>query len=369
LTTTAPASRRAVNPETAVNLVLIAALVALCLYFSAQTTTFLTPSNIVLMLQNGAALAVIVVPLAFLMISGKVDLSVGSTVGLSGTIAALACTQWQLGPGWAVVLGLLAGVLVGAINGVLCGILQFNPIIVTLGMLGILRGMTMLIQAGDIYIGNVPIFQQLGNGTFIGVPLLVWIALIVFALGGAFITMTPWGRYVYATGVNPTAAYLSALPVRALPFWLYIVTGAAAGLSGIMMTARISGASPGSEGLSMEMDALTVILLGGVAFAGGRGRLLGVLTAWIFLAALQNGLILMNVTPNVQKVASGATLVVAAALDAFTAILWPRIVQRRSAARRAVSPTGPVSESAIPPSVGNIPAPPVNESLPGKVKL
>lgn len=330
----APAARRFLTPETAVTLVLILALLLLGGYFASQTSSFLTFPNVMLLMQNGSALAVLCVPLALLMIAGKVDLSVGSIIGLSGTLAAFCVTKWELGPGIAVLVGVAVGVAVGALNGVLCAILGFNPIIVTLGMLGVIRGMTMIISPGDVYMGAVPIFQDLGIGTFAGVPMLVWIVAAVFALGGAFVVLTPWGRYIYAIGVNPNAAFLSALPVRALPFWLYVATGAAAGLSGIMLAARISGASPGSSGLSMEMDALTVILLGGVAFAGGRGRLLGVLVAWVFLAALQNGLVLLNVTPNVQKVASGATLVVAAALDAFTTIVWPRIVRRRAARSR-----------------------------------
>lgn len=242
----------------------------------------------------------------------------------------------------AILIGILFGALVGVVNGFLCAILGFNAIIVTLGMLAVIRGITMIASPGDIYMGAVPIFQDLGVGTFAGIPLLVWIVIVAFLVGGAFVVFTPWGKHIYAIGVNPTAAFLSALPVRMLPFWLYVATGAAAGVSGVMLAARISGASPGSSGVSMEMDALTVILLGGVAFAGGRGRLLGVLVAWMFLAALQNGLILLNVTPNLQKVASGATLVAAAALDAFITILWPRIVRRREASKRKESVDAPV---------------------------
>ena len=330
----ATTARRFLTPETAVTLVLILALVLLGGYFVSQTPSFLTFPNLMLLMQNGSPLAVLCVPLALLMIAGKVDLSVGSIIGLSGTLAAFSVTKWELGPGMAVLVGVAVGMAVGAVNGVLCAILGFNPIIVTLGMLGVIRGMTMIISPGDVYMGAVPIFQDLGIGTFAGVPLLVWIVAAVFALGGRFVVFTPWGSHIYAIGVNSNAAFLTALPIRALPFWLYVATGAAAGVSGIMLAARISGASPGSSGLSMEMDALTVILLGGVAFAGGRGRLLGVLVAWVFLASLQNGLVLLNVTPNVQKVASGATLVAAAALDAFTTIVWPRIVRRRAARSR-----------------------------------
>lgn len=335
---TKSAARRLMTPETAVCLVLIAALIALSAYFTAQSSSFLTFSNIVLLMQNGAALAVLCVPLALLMISGKIDLSVGSTVGLSGTLAALSVAQWDLGPQIAIVIGVSVGIVAGVVNGLLCAVLGFNPIIATLGMLGVLRGLTMIINPGDIYMGAAPVFHDLGVGTFAGVPILVWMVLATFAIGGLFVVFTPSGRHTYAIGVNPNAAFLSALPVRALPFWLYVATGGAAGLSGIMLAARISGASPGSSGLSMEMDALTVILLGGVAFVGGRGRLLGVFVAWVFLAVLQNGLILMNVTPNVQKVASGATLVVAAALDAFITILWPRIVRKRTASARLAAP-------------------------------
>ena len=150
----------------------------------------------------------------------------------------------------------------------------------------------------------------------------------------AFIRFTVWGRHIYAIGVNPQAAFLAALPVRGLPFALYIATGAAAGVAGVMLTARLDGASPGFLGLQMELQALTIILLGGVAFAGGRGRILGVATAWVFLAVRENGLTLLNVTPFVQLVAAGMALVFAASLDALGSAIVPRLQQRRRIAEQ-----------------------------------
>ena len=153
----------------------------------------------------------------------------------------------------------------------MCSYLRFSPIIVTLGMLGAIRGITLLITVDPLY-GLDGVFNTLGSGEVGGFPVIVMIALGVFLVGGIFLSLTPWGRYVYAIGVNPQAAFLSGLPIRSLPFMLYVATGASAGLAGVMFAARLGGTSPADLGIGMELTALTAILLGGVAFAG-RPRL------------------------------------------------------------------------------------------------
>jgi ribose/xylose/arabinose/galactoside ABC-type transport system permease subunit len=317
--------------EFILNNVLVLALVALIVYFTTQTDRFLDVDNARTVLENNAALAVVVVALTLLVIAGHVDLSIGSTVAFAGLIAALAAKQLGFPDVAAMALGVLAGAFIGSLNGTMCALLGFNPIIVTLGMLGVVRGATLLIKQEQVF-GLGGLFHTIGAEQFIGVPNALWFTLAAFLLGALFISGTPWGRHIYAIGVNPQAAFLSALPVRWLPFWLYVATGAAAGLSGVLLTARLDGISPGDLGLQFELQALTVILLGGVAFAGGRGRLFGVLIAWLFLSTLQNGLVLMDVTPYVQMVASGLALVFAAALDALGAVLGPRLAQRRRVA-------------------------------------
>lgn len=335
--------------------VLVLALIALVIYFTSQTASFLTSGNIQTILVNDAPLAVVVVALTLLVICGHVDLSIGSNAALSALICTLAVTKWGVPDGLGLLLGVLTGAGVGALNGVMCAFLNFNPIVVTLGMLGVVRGSTLLINQNQLF-GLGGFFNTVGSGNWLGIPAILWFVVAAFALGGVFITLTPWGRHIYAIGANRQAAFLSALPVRTLPFALYVATGAAAGLSGVLFAARLDGISPGQHALNLELQALTVVLLGGVAFAGGRGRLFGVLIAWLFLATLQDGLVLLNVTPYVQQVASGAALVFAAALDALGAALTPRLAQRRRVAEQmqAAAPAADPPPHDPPP-----PAPPV----------
>lgn len=326
-------SLRNVKPEWVTNNILLVALVLLCVYFVTQSTSFLNLGNILVIFQNNATVGIIAVSLTLLVIAGGVDLSIGSTVGLSGVITALASTEWGMGGGLAIVFGILAGTAVGAINGVLCGVLGFNPVIVTLGTLGAVRGLTLLIHHDQVF-GLDPMLEALGHTRLGGVPLIALFALIAFALGAVFLRRTVWGPYLFAIGANRDAAFLAGLPVRVLPFAMYLLSGFAAGVTGVLLAARLNGASPGQQGINLELQALTVVLLGGVAFAGGRGRMSGVLTGWVFLGVLENGLTLTNVSPFVETLVSGLALVFAASLDAFSGWLAPRLADRRKVADR-----------------------------------
>jgi len=320
--------RRGPPVELVVNNILLLALVALIAYFSMQSPAFLTVSNFKVILTNYAAIGVVAAVMALLVIAGQVDMSVGSNIGFSGMITALAMASWGFPTIAGLAIGILTGTLVGLVNGVLCAYLRFSPIIVTLGMLSVLRGATLLINPVEIA-GLGDTFFWIGNGSLLGMPVLLWVVFAVFLLATGFLSLTVWGRYVFAIGVNPQAAFLAALPVRPVVLGLYVATGTAAGLAGVLLAARLDGASPGSLGLQMELQTLTIVLLGGVAFAGGRGRIFGVFTAWVFLGVLDNGLVLLNVPPFVQLVASGLALVFAASLDALGTFLGPRLEQRR----------------------------------------
>jgi ribose/xylose/arabinose/galactoside ABC-type transport system permease subunit len=324
---------------------LILGLLAMCVFFMTQTDSFATVGNLKNIATNSSILAVAAVAATLLIISGYVDLSVGSTVGLAGTMTGLAVASWGWGAPAAIVLGVLVGAAVGAINGVLCAQLGLSAIIVTLGMLGAIRGITLLISDKNEF-GLGGTFDTLGAGSVIGIPWLAVVAAVFFLAGGLFLRFTPWGRHVYAIGVNPRAAYLTGLPVRALPLMLFVAAGASAGVAGVLFTSRLGGTSPSDMGVGLEIQVLTVILLGGVTFTGGRGSLLGVFIAAVFLGVLANGLVLMNVTPYVQQVAQGAALVVAAGLDQASSrvgdsALWRTGVERQLDALRDDSPPAP----------------------------
>ena len=333
------------RPDTVVNNILVLALLLLIAFFATRSGAFLSFSNFSVILTNYAAIGIVAATMALLVIAGHVDLSIGSNIGISGLTAALCITEWHVPPGLAILVGIGCGAAIGAINGALCSLLRFNPIIVTLGMLSVLRGVSLLIDPIEVS-GLGDTFFTLGNGSLLGVPILLWIVGAAFLLSAGFLALTVWGRYVYAIGINPQAAFLSALPVKRVLFALYVATGAAAGLSGVVLAARLDGASPGSLGLQMELQALTIILLGGVAFAGGRGSVLGVLTAWVFLGVLDNGLTLLNVPPFVQLVASGLALVFAASLDALATFIGPRLEQKRRVEEQMLRPPPRLSVGA-----------------------
>jgi ribose/xylose/arabinose/galactoside ABC-type transport system permease subunit len=332
--------RRVLPVELIVNNILLIALFALGAYFATHSAAFLSVSNFKVILTNYAAIGVVAAVMALLVIAGQVDLSVGSNIGFSGMITALAMTSWDLHAWVGVLLGVASGAMIGLVNGILCAFFNFNPIIVTLGMLSLLRGVTLLINPIEVS-GLGDTFFAIGNGSIFGVPVLLVVVFTVFLLSAGFLALTVWGRYVFAIGVNPQAAFLAALPVSRVLLGLFVATGAAAGLSGVLLVARLDGASPGSLGLQMELQALTIILLGGVAFAGGRGRILGVFTAWVFLGVLDNGLTLLNVPPFVQLVASGLALVFAASLDALGTYLASRLEERRRVAQQIAADGDP----------------------------
>lgn len=300
--------------------IIVVVLVLACLFFALAADNFLTLGNARNIAINSAILAAIVVPGTLLIISGQIDLSVGSITGLAGTLTALAASQWGWSPVSAMSLGLATGAAVGAVNGVLCAVLGFNAIVVTLGMLSVIRGATLMTTTASLY-GLGESFAVVGRGAVFGVPIIVIVALAIFAVGGIFLRFSPWGRHIYAIGVNREAAFLAGLPVRLLPFLLYLATGVAAGVAGLMSVSRLDGAAPAQLGINLELLSLTAILVGGVAFAGGRGSLSGVFFAVLLLGVLQNGLVLLNVPPFVQMLATGLLLVIAASIDvAWTAL-------------------------------------------------
>ena len=289
------------------------ALVILIVFFWATSDRFMTASNITVILQQVAVDGLVAIPGAMLILSGYVDLSVGSVAVLSAVVFGEAmAAHFGLVP--SLVLGIATGTAWGVFNGWLIAYLGFSPIIVTLGGLAGARGMSQLITKGFTQFGFGDVFALLGNGKVVSIPVPVWIYAIAFLIGAHVWYQTPYGRHMAAIGGARDAAKALGIKVKAIPFWLYVASGFASAIGGLIVTSELDGASV-SLGLGMELDVLTGILLGGVAFTGGRGSLFGVLFGIIFIGALNNGLIQINVSPYFQQVAVGIALVLAAGLD------------------------------------------------------
>jgi ribose/xylose/arabinose/galactoside ABC-type transport system permease subunit len=295
------------------------ALAIMTVLFSLSSERFLTPQNISVILQQVAVVGIIAVPGAMLVLAGYVDLSVGSIAVFAATIFGKSM-EAGLGLPLALLFGLCAGTAWGVLNGWLIARLGFSPIIVTLGGLAGARGLSELITLGFAVFGFGPEFAWLGNGAILSVPVPVWIFVLIFVIGAHVWYQTPWGRHMVAIGGAREAAKALGIKAQAIPFWLYVASGAAASLGGLIVTSQLDGSSV-SIGTGMELDVLTAILLGGVAFTGGRGSLLGVLFGVLFIGALTNGLIQININPYFQKVAVGIALISAAGLD----ILYQRL--------------------------------------------
>jgi ribose/xylose/arabinose/galactoside ABC-type transport system permease subunit/ABC-type branched-subunit amino acid transport system ATPase component len=331
---------------------LFVALVLLSLYFSVATGSFFTRSNILVVLEQISVLGIVAVPGAMLLVSGNLDLSVGSVGGL----AAACFGEFDKIFGWPVWLAALGALAVGAawgtMNGILISYLGFSPVIVTLGGFAGAAGLAQTITSDSTRSGFGSAFDFLGDGTLVGIPVIVLIFFAVFLIGVYVWYETSTGRHLIAIGANKGAATALGVASKRLPCVIYILSGTAAALGGLIVTAQLDGASV-QIGVGLELQVLTAILLGGVAFNGGRGSLWGTLAGILFIGVLDDGLILINVGPYVADLAVGAALVVAAALD----VLYQRL-ERVPVAETAEAEALETDKTAAPaegPPAGPVP--------------
>ncbi|WP_327312601.1 ABC transporter permease [Streptomyces sp. NBC_01235] len=322
--TPASAGRVPPSPRTAADTALTAVrrhplllvLAVMVLVFQLTTSSFLDAGNLRGIATDAATLAIVAVPLALLVISGYLDLSVGSTLALGGLVAGWLAGQQHQQPVVAVLGALAAGAAVGAVNGVLCCYLGLSAFIVTLGMLTAVRGFAQQLFPLPLS-GFGSGFAWLGGSRIAGIDAPVVLAALVLVAGALFLALTPAGRHVFAIGVNREAAYLSGVGVRRTPFALFVVTGVAAALAGAIKASVLDSVVAGTSGAGFELTVLTAVLLGGVALTGGSGSVFGVLLGVLFLGCLQNGLTLLSVPTFWQQMAQGTALVAGAALACF----------------------------------------------------
>ena len=320
---------------------LFVALVVLVFVFTISTSGFLTSGNLLTILLQVSVVGIVAVPGAMLVLQGYVDLSVGAVAVLVAVVFGQLDRIDGLGLVAAIVLSLVVGALYGALNGVLVSRLKFSPIIVTLGGYSGARGLAEALAHDQTVSAFGTKFAVLGNNTIVGVPIPAVIFVVVFLIGGYVWYETASGRHMTAIGADSAAARAAGLPVWRLPFVCYVLSGLAAGVGGLILTSELDGASV-SIGVGLELQVLTAVLLGGVAFSGGRGSLWGVLFGVLFVGVLDDGLILLNVGPYYSDLAVGAVLIAAAASDAMYVRTGGAAGHRRAgrAGRRAAGPKG-----------------------------
>lgn len=287
------------------------------LFVGLGAPNFLTIPNFSDILRLSAPIMVVAIPMAFLLIMGHVDLSVGSTIALAAVVLGLLMRDWGVSPLLATFGAIGIGALVGLGNGVLVTRVGLSPIIVTLGSLTAIRGFAMWLAPFPVF-GFPAGFVQISYTGVYGIPYLVIGAAVVVVIGAFLLALSAVGRHVLAIGVNEEAAFLSGISVKWTILAGYVATAAMAGFAGAMWASLLNSAPAGSLGVGTELSVLTAVLLGGVSFNGGRGTIRGVVLGVLFLAVLQNGLTLMNVPAAAAGIVQGLALLVAAGLDLAT---------------------------------------------------
>ncbi len=292
----------------------IVIFVVWALYLTIATDTFFTQANILILLRQAAVFSIIGIGTTMVAILGELDISFGAILALSGCIGA----AWIVGGhhpivGIAIALGI--GAAVGTVNGVLVNYARIPSVVATLGTLGAVEGLAMLYTGGSSIFGeNLQRISFLAQDKVVGIPVSVVIAFGCYLVAWAVTTRTQFGAHLYATGDNREAAYRAGIPVQRIRLVVFVVAGALAGFGGLMQAARI-GRAQATMGADSLFPVLTAVILGGVSLQGGRGRMINTLIASVFLAAITNGLILLGVPSDVQRVVQGGVLVAAVSLD------------------------------------------------------
>ncbi|MDF5710724.1 MAG: ribose ABC transporter permease [Nostoc sp. S4] len=288
-------------------------LVIICILFTFLSPNFLTGGNIVNILRQASINIVLATGMTFVILTGGIDLSVGSMLAVSAVVALLVSLIPAIG--WmAVPAGLVAGLLLGLLNGALITFLDVPPFIVTLGSLTALRGVAYLIAKGTTVINRDIDFAWVGNSYVGPLPWLVIIALLAVLVSWFVLRQTVLGVQIYAVGGNERAARLTGIKVNRVLLFVYGVSGLLSGLAGIMSASRLYSAS-GLLGQGYELDAIAAVILGGTSFTGGIGTIGGTLLGALIIAILNNGLTLLNLSFFWQLVVKGLVIILAVMID------------------------------------------------------
>ncbi|MBZ9635372.1 ABC transporter permease subunit [Clostridium sp. FP1] len=284
-------------------------LLILCIVISFITPRFLTIPNLKNVFTQVSVNAVIAIGMSFVILTGGIDLSVGSILAVSG--AAAASIIKSTGNVYlAIIVALAIGCAIGLINGILISKGRIQAFIVTLATMTIFRGVTYVYTNGTPISGLGQSFSGIGNKMLLGLPIPVILTIIVFGIAFYILSQTRYGRYLYALGGNEDSARLSGINTDKIKTLVYVICGGAAALSGIIVTSRIGSASP-NAGVGFELDAISAVVLGGTSLAGGEGSVVGTIIGALIIGVLNNGLNLMNVSPFYQAIVKGLVILLA----------------------------------------------------------
>lgn len=288
-------------------------LLLICAALSLLTPRFLTEKNLINVVRQSSLNGIVAAGMTLVILTGGIDLSVGSLLAVTSVFAAGALQDGNA-PLTAMAVGVLIGLGFGLVNGLIVTIGDVAPFIVTLGTMTIARGVALIYTNGAPILATDADFRYIGRGSIGFLPVPIVVLIIVYAITYFLLNRTTFGGYIYAIGGNQEAARLSGVPVRVCKTIAYSISGLLAGLTGVILTARLGSAQP-NLGTADELDAIAAVVIGGTSLAGGRGGIIGTLVGALIIGVLSNGLNLMNVNAYYQPVAKGLVILIAILVD------------------------------------------------------
>ncbi|RKL67066.1 ribose ABC transporter permease [Salipaludibacillus neizhouensis] len=293
--------------------ILLLVLIGVIIFFSIMSPTFLTGGNLINIIRQVALLGIIAAGMTMVLLIGGIDLSVASNVAFTSVVMGMLITA-GIPPWIAIIVGIIAGVFVGAVNGLIVTRVGIPALITTLGMLTMLRGTTFVITGGYPVFGFPESIRFFGNGYLLGIPVPAIIMVAVFV--GVYILLykTYIGRHIYALGGNLEATRLSGINTKKVQMLVYMLSGFFCSIAGLILLGRLNSGQPNAL-QGFELEVVTAVVLGGVSIFGGQGKLIGVVLGVFILGVLANGLVILNINEFYQMVISGAVLLVAVGID------------------------------------------------------
>jgi len=292
-------------------------LLCICLAFALGSSDFFTTSNLLNVALQTSIIAIVAIGMTFTILTAGIDLSVGSVMALSGAIAAGLNVRQGFDPFVAIGIALLIGMLIGAINGLMIIKGGIPPFVATLAMLAIARGLTLVYTQGRPIAGLDERFIYLGTGQIMGIPVPVFIMVVVAIIAHIVTRYTPFGLHVYATGGNEEPTRLAGVSPDRIKLAVYIISGFTAALGGVLLAARLWSAQPNAA-VGWELDAIAAPVIGGTSLFGGVGTIGGTVVGAFIIGVLSNGLNLMGVPSYYQQVIKGVVFILAVSLDILT---------------------------------------------------
>lgn len=288
-------------------------LIALFIILSIASPNFLTSTNLSSVVRQTAVINIMALGMTLIIISGGIDLSVGSILALAGLLGTMVMEK-RLGIASGMLIGLLVGTACGLANGAMITSLRINPFIVTLGTMGIFRGLALIISNG-LPVHDIPeSFSYLGEGTILGVPFVLYILLFCALAMHILLEHTRLGRYAFSIGSNPDAAFYAGVPVHFDTIAVYSIAGLLTGLAGMIEASRLMTGQP-TGGQGYELQAIAAVVIGGGSLRGGEGSVLGTLVGAFIMGLLANGSDLLGTNPYWQQVIIGAVIILAVSVD------------------------------------------------------